>query len=152
MLYMKVASGWFLNCHIGVICNICIVVDYLVFQGYPSAPSIHVIHKDPSGQGNLHTFASITCRNMEDNKVCLKRKKKRAHVRPCYLCFLGSQESPDVLLSQELQESLFDLGYQKFPSAHLHLKKTKVLFIRFLISQIQRRCNIILWHPVKHLK
>lgn len=40
------------------------VDEYLVFQGYPSDPLIHVIHKDPSNQGNLRTIAVITWRNM----------------------------------------------------------------------------------------
>lgn len=56
------------------------VVDYLLFQGYPSAPAIHITHEDPSDQGNLHKIASVTCKNMEDNKAYRQRKKERAHV------------------------------------------------------------------------
>lgn len=106
------------------------LMEYLGFQGYPFVLSVHVTHKDPSGQGNLHTLASIKWMKIVTFCLCVvygsrimrkERNKNTAVEWSFYLCSLESRVSLGFLFVQESQESPFVLDYQEIPSVHLSL-------------------------------
>lgn len=58
-----------------------------------------------------------------DNTYVVSRKRERRRWF-WYLCLQGNQETQDVHLVQDVQESPFPLGYQGFHSARQSLHKT----------------------------
>lgn len=127
------------------------MVKYLEFQRYPFVPLVHVIHKDPSGQGNLHTFACKRWMNMMDN-ICIYVIWWERWFS--YLCFLGIQENLGAPLFQVFQENPFDLGFQEFRSARLNLQKNihdcvqELEQIQCISATTYTLTYKTMWHPL----